>query len=155
MKLHLVMGLILVLVVVSACSKGNVLSGTSVVDVTEEQKQTTKSQESKTATNSKSDSATPSESAKTASGKDTGVSVTGTVGAEVVEADYSDLAGSCSKDSLGVVRVIDLDGTKSVYRPECLGGILVEYDCADNELDTIMNRCPGECVVENYIGHCA
>lgn len=63
--------------------------------------------------------------------------------------------GNCIVDSKGVVRVYNEDGTKTVYRHDCVGGVLTRYSCEENKITTKNVICSsGECKQGPYGDSC-
>ncbi len=65
------------------------------------------------------------------------------------------IPGTCVIDSKGVVRVYAEDGTKTVYRHDCTGGILIRYSCEDNKIKSKNVICStGQCKQGPYGDSC-
>ena len=62
---------------------------------------------------------------------------------------------TCVTDSRGVIRMFHADGTKTVYRDDCIGGVLSEYECVLNEIRTYNTICPYGCKQGPYGDSCA
>jgi|SRR3989338_3408719 len=142
---------LVLIVAIAGCSKGNVLTGSTVAktpvpaapakeSAPQEAAPADEAQEEETTT-PRSDDSEETES------------VLGDV--EIEPKDYSNLAGTCEVTSRGDIRVIDETGKKTIYRDECLGGTVVEYTCDGNTLVTKLVNCPQGCMIENYVGKCA
>lgn len=141
---------LVLLVAIAGCSKGNVLTGSSVAktpvpaaakeSAPQEAAPADEIQEEETTTPRSDDS----EETETVLGD-----------VKIEEKDYSTLAGTCEVTSRGDIRVIDAEGKKTIYRDECLGGTVVEYTCDGKKLVTKLVNCPSGCTVENYVGKCA
>jgi len=137
-KLLILLGIIMVIFVLG-CSKGSSISGKAVsdldtVEAPEEPKEGQKEEKAEKEEVQEADS-----------------------DEEVVEAPEvpDEVKGTCIEDSLGVVRVIDENGKKEVFRNSCLGGILIDYACENNQLASKNERCSSGCEIVNYLAQCA
>ena len=75
--------------------------------------------------------------------------------ADVTDVPTYDIKGQCTKDTKGVVRYFDNDGKKVVYRNDCVGGLLVTYDCENNQVTSKNQHCIGACKQGAYGDTCA
>ena len=133
--------LVLALFVLAACSKGNVITGQTIAD-TESAKETVKEVDQDDSTDDEVDPE-PEEEAQEE------------LLSDAETPDYSDSKGTCTVDNAGVVRHIDEDGLKTVYRNDCLGDKLVKYGCENNEMTTDLENCARGCEIVKYAGRCA
>ncbi len=74
--------------------------------------------------------------------------------ADITEVPTYDLKSQCTKDSKGVVRFFDDAGKKTVYRNECVAGLLVTYDCEANQITSKNTPCDGVCKQGAYGDSC-
>lgn len=121
-----------------ACSKGNMITGTTVLDLEELNKPVE-------AVSGDAKEEVTEDAAKEEDSKEA---------ADDEPPTYEDSKGTCTEDSLGTVRAISEEGKKEVYRNSCLGGILVDHSCDGNKVVTKNERCSRGCEIVNYVGQC-
>ncbi len=142
---------LVLLVAIAGCSKGNVLTGSTVAKSPVPAAPVKES----TAQEAVSADETQEEESTTPRSEDAEEAETVLGDVKIEEKDYSNLAGTCEVTGRGDIRVIDAEGKKTIYRDECLGGTVVEYTCDGKKLVTKLVNCPSGCTVENYVGKCA
>ena len=63
----------------------------------------------------------------------------------ITEVKTYEASDKCSKDEIGVVRVFDHEGKKTVYRPFCDGNSVILFECEGDIARSHIKKCPGGC----------